>query len=86
MCLAWAQVRVYVGPGPRPCLTRPWAVVMCQLLGSRLTGSGVALATSPGPEIWGGQDRPPCWGPPAVGPRGSSSAALSLVSGLLELG
>ena len=35
--------------------------------------------------IWGGRDRPPRWGPPAVGPRGFS-AALSLLWGPLGAG
>lgn len=54
----WQEAGVCVWPGhregstwgawPSPCLTRPWAVVMCQLLGSRLTGSDCMLDTSPG--------------------------------------
>lgn len=85
MCLAWAQGRVYVG-GLALALSDQ-ALGCGNVPALRVSAHRVRVHAGhqSRSEIWGGQDRPPCWGPPAVGPRGSS-AALSLVSGPLGAG
>ena len=85
MRLAWARGRVYMGG---PALDLSDQTLGCgdvPALGVSAHRVGAHAGHQSWSQIWGGQDRSLCWGPPAVGSWGYS-AALSLVSGPLGAG
>lgn len=73
------------GARPSTCLTRPWAVVTCQLSGSQLTGLEHMLDTSPSHRS-GGARIAPYAGVPLQSGLGDTLLHSAWFRGLLELG
>lgn len=85
MRLVWAQGRVCVGSLTLALSDQALGCGDMPALRVSAHRVGAHAGHQSRSHIWGGQDRPPPWGPPAVGPRGFS-AALSLLRGPLGAG